>query len=426
MAYGGAEVARRLLATGRPRPDTFWLHNRIQAYRTQDADNDFDSSLDINNDIDDHAEREFLLPWAPFPPDNSCLSQYQSRAIEQQSATVEGARPLIYNLPNEILLRIFAYIVPTRAAYHIFPARYHDRPPFPSPDGHARDRCCAACRDNTRNAGLFAEDGDSLGTMIHRVSRLPCDADSRPARHFAALASTCHRFAVLYRKLFYGGNQFVLEIAADGLKPRIMVEAPAMEPSDYDPDEVLAAAREGRSLPWPTSWPKSQAALWNTHPNGLWPLTEGSLPFVRHLTVLATLSERPSFEEVQHFERRLHAIVRSLQVDCSLLSLTVDITVDAQFRSAPTMRICSYSSDTRFRPQWQLMTTKLKFDANRSRDVLLWLQGPRRLGERETYAELWECLRPLHGIENVVLAGHISDDRAIRLVGSMQGKTEEA
>lgn len=148
-----------------------------------------------------------------------------SRRLEHGTLT-GGTQCMFTALPDEILVRIFEYAVPTGLIVHVFPRGTNGK-----------------------------------GTVVHIFGAGKRSRTVPPAS--GAVASVCQRFADLYYSLMYGGNRWVFEMA--------------MNPT--------AARFEGASLHELESWSRYYDTLhWDSGP-----LSARSAKYIKHLTILMTL-----------------------------------------------------------------------------------------------------------------------------------------
>ena len=283
---------------------------------------------------------------------------------------------IIKRLPMEILLQIAQYLVPTDASFHVFPST---REPW----------------------------GGSRSTILHKFSdaaseegdQVKHDSHSHAREHLTALAQTCHVLSEAYYEAMYGHNHFIIELSSHEVYPAI----------------------EGPATPAVESWTK----VMPSRRQGLWPLTEGSIPYVRHLTILGTLHWEETNLQRTAVRKHLLSAIRLLKQVQHIKSLTVDL------RQLPR------PSNPKIQPQ---MLPQMPFpppdplDLGSNRRLGWGVHGPQdtvlRLRNVITHddfpglVEFWSLFEDLRGFRDVVLSGHITAEMAEELRSKMMSKLE--
>jgi hypothetical protein len=277
---------------------------------------------------------------------------------------------LIKRLPMEILLQIAAYLVPTDVSFHVFPST---REPW----------------------------GGSRSTILHKFSevayeeddRVEHDAHSRAREHLTALAQTCHVLSEAYYEAMYGRNHFIIELASHEVYPGI----------------------EGPVTPAVESWTR----VMPSKRQGLWPLTEGSLPYVRHLTILGTLHWEETNLQRTALRRHLLSAIRLLKQEQHLKSLTVDVRSEPR-PSNPKML------QTPFPPQPLDLgpNRRLGWGIQGPQDTVLRLCSVITHDDSPSVVEFWKLFEDLRGFRDVVLSGHITAEMMEDLRAKMTSELE--
>lgn len=300
--------------------------------------------------------------YLPYANIRRCMNKHVVRnpKIPARKLPRKGRskRCLITRLPMEILLQITEYLVPTSDSYHAFPTK-----------------------KNRFNSDRI--------TVLHKFCEVTSDGEeqvisaqiSEPRKHRTALASTCRVLSEAYYTTMYGNNHFICEVASD-----------AVYPTPVGPQAAVV------------SWSKN---VRNKLTQALWPLTERTIQYVKHLTILGTLQWDQSDSARAALRVQIMRAVKLLESAQNTKSLTIDLR---------TGRPWCYKTPSP--PPETTAAGRLSWNVQGPDDNVLRLRAPIN-EDTVKLKDLWELLQTLRGFRDVVLSGEISSESAEELSAKM-------
>lgn len=313
--------------------------------------------------------RSICVP--PWQYNHQVTPKAESRKAQRRPAvttkksisTFRRRRPChIARLPDELLVQIFRYLVPTGLAFHVF--RFQ-RLPYAS---------------------------EPLGTVVHGFGDASIEpwplvrSDEKVPPRVTALASVCRGFADIYHGLLYGGNRWIIECAESAVEPLLI------------------------STENSTSEPPSWSRLYPGKPQEPWPLTARSAKYVKDLIVLVNIQTHGPDERMPYLKKQLQSLLGLLGNDHALSHLAVDV------RFTPMLPLSFKTPAFRSCPR-----SHLHWYQNAEGSHALKLQAPTAsIEEYATAAPYWKGLERLRSVKDVILSGLITAELAMELAGKMQ------
>ena len=275
----------------------------------------------------------------------------------------------ITNLPMEILLQIAEYLVPTDASFHVFPSTWQ-------PYGGIRSTIVHKFSEEARDE----EDQVKPGTH------------SQPRQHLTAFAQTCHVLSEAYYETMYSRNHFIFELSSHEVHPVI----------------------DGPAAPSVESWTK----VIRGKRHNLWPLTERSIQYVRHLTILGTLHWEKTTKTEWYLRNHLLSAIELLQHAQHLKSLTVDLRY-ARRPACHKNPVQAPPPPPEFDPH-----RRLAWGVPGWQDTVLRLRSAITEEGYPGLVAFWNLFKDLRGFRDVVLSGHITAEMVEDLRTRMMSEAE--
>ena len=263
----------------------------------------------------------------------------------------------------EILLQVTEYLVPTGSSFHVFPTtrtRY----------GGARSTCLH----------MFCEQSSEPQDRVVDGRIIPIK------RHLTALAQTCRVLSEAFCATMYGSNYFIFELSSHEVYPSIEGHCPL-------PVESWTRVLRGKR-------------------SAMWPLTKRTIQYVKHLTILGSLSWKEDELAKNALREKIVVTVRLLKLALQLKSLTVDLRsglIAPSPKSPPSFSTVGPNG-------------RLGWSVQGPADTVLRLREPITSDEHHGMEEFWEMFEDLRGIRDIVLSGHVNVQMAEDLRAKMMSE----
>ena len=279
----------------------------------------------------------------------------------------------ITKLPMEILLQIAEYVAPFGSSYHAFPS--------------TRERWGGA-----RKTILHAFSAEA----INEEDRVKVGRMSQPRQHLTAMARACRVLSEAYYEVMYGSNFFIIEISATDVFP--MIDGPTSTRVE--------------------SWTKLAHGKLR---QPMWPLTNQSIRYVKHLTILGTMhwDEKHAVTTQGNFYKAVHMLDQARR----LSSLTIDLRRIPEPVPYVPLAPPTYPSSA----ATPNLNARLGWGVQGQEDTALRLRSAIfDSDECSGLAESWDIFNGLRGVREVILSGHTTKELADGLRARMMSQAAPA
>lgn len=301
--YTGGKSNRWMRSYPRPQQAGQWYANEPGRRLTPRPNWSYRGRYPFDNHKSSHGSNILTIPNL-YAVQSGKRGRVEKRAVKRKATkTARRRRPVqhqhrlkdvssISSLPAELLVNIFEHLVPAGRVFHFSPTS--------------------------------RKSGGELSVSVHTL----CGSnDWQPGFNLSALALVCQRFRDISYGLWYGRNQFVIELATTSITSEVRLANEVETSVEFEDNE--------RKLPWNRVCSKGPISAF-------YPSTPFTLRYIANLNICINLTTtNSSGAERRELREQLRSIVACFEDDASTLR-QLSVSLDAceqQHRSFRSRRL---------------------------------------------------------------------------------------